>query len=243
MAVNGTALVAVLLNWAWLVYRRRKGGSASADGGPGNSRLANLLFLWAANAAGAAEFVLVNSFLGPPSASMLSDDDPVYFDDNGDYVYDDDGNPMVNLDPLVRRRTRIALVYVYILMAYVGFVVTVSMFSMSCAPLRVAEDVWLLGLAAFACYTVYLDHTYYKEGQYLLVDHVGAARSCKSRFLDYFPLDDLCRTVVATCAEHAPDTMRMGEEPPTWVGRLVTYAVIIAFKAVELWYEHRMRTL
>ena len=94
----------------------------------------------------------------------------------------------------------IALVYVTMVLVYVAFVVTLSAFSMNLAPLRVAEDMWLLGLVAFACYTVVLDHDHYKEGQYLLFDDAGTAKSCKSRFLDYFPLDDLCRSVVATCS-------------------------------------------
>ena len=72
LAVNGAALGGVLLNWAWLAYRRRYGGSSPGDG-HGNSRVAIVLFLWVANAAGAAEFVLVNSFLGAPSASMAAD--------------------------------------------------------------------------------------------------------------------------------------------------------------------------
>lgn len=137
----------------------------------------------------------------------------------------------------------ITLVYVCMVMAYVGFVVTVSMFSMSFATLRAAEDVLLLGLAAFACCTVVLDHAFYKEGQFLLADDAGAAKSCKSRFLDYFPLDELCRDVVATCAEHAPDTLRLGEEPSSYKGRLMTLAVILVFKATALYYEHRMGTV
>ena len=72
LAVNGAALGAMLLNWAWLAYRRCNGGSSPGDG-HGNSRVAILLFLWVANAAGAAEFVLVNSFLGAPTAGTVAD--------------------------------------------------------------------------------------------------------------------------------------------------------------------------
>ena len=74
----------------------------------------------------------------------------------------------------------------------------------------------------------------------MLVGDAGTAKSCKSRFLDYFPLDDLCRSVVASCSEHAQDAFRYGEETTSLLGRLLTFAVILVFKAAALWYEHRM---
>ena len=170
-------------------------------------------------------------------------------------MFDNNGNFVVNIHPFAEWMNHIAFVYTCMVLAYVGFVVTLSMFSINLAPLRVAEDVWLLGLVAFACYTVVLDHAFYKEGQYLLVTpsslttvpwitllvgDVSAAKSCKSRFLDYHPLDDLCRTVVASCSEHAPDTFSYGEQPTHLLGRLLTFSVILVFKAVASWYEHRM---
>ena len=94
----------------------------------------------------------------------------------------------------------IAFGYMCMVLPYIGFVVMLSALAMNFAPLRVAEDVWLLGLVVFACYTMFLDHTFYKEGEYLLVDGAGTAKSCKSRFLDYFPLDNLCRDMVASCS-------------------------------------------
>ena len=71
------------------------------------------------------------------------------------------------------------------------------------------------------------------------MDSAGAAKSCKSRFLDYFPLDDLCRDVVATCADHARETFRYGEDSASRLGRLLTFAVTIVFKIVSVWFEHR----
>ena len=115
-------------------------------------------------------------------------------------MFDNNGNFVVNIHPFAEWMNHIAFVYTCMVLAYVGFVVTLSMFSINLAPLRVAEDVWLLGLVVFACYTMVLDHTFYKEGEYLLVDGAGTAKSCKSRFLDYFPLDNLCRDMVASCS-------------------------------------------
>ena len=152
---------------------------------------------------------------------------PYRFDDNENLVRDESGIWYINLHPLMHRMNAIALVYMCIVLAYVSFVVTLSTFSMNLAPLRVAEDVWLLGLVAFACYTMVLDHRFYKEGEYLLVDNAGSAKSCKSRFLDYFPLDDLCRNVVAFCSEAAPENFRYGEEPASLLGRLLTLAAIL----------------
>ena len=46
-------------------------------------QLANFLFLWATNAAGAAELVLVNAFLGSPSSLAVDLDDTYAYDENG----------------------------------------------------------------------------------------------------------------------------------------------------------------
>ena len=54
--------------------------------------------------------------------------------------------------------TNAAFVYVCMVVGYAGFVVVLSAFTVNVAPLRVAEDVFLLGLVVFACYTVVLDH-------------------------------------------------------------------------------------
>ena len=60
--------------------------------------------------------------------------------------------------------TNVAFVYVCMVVGYASFVVVLSVFTVNVVPLRVAEDVYLLGLVVFACYTVVLDHQYYKEG-------------------------------------------------------------------------------
>ena len=126
---------------------------SSFSGGHKNNRLANFLFLWAANAAGAAELVLVNPFLGLPTAIAAT----VVFD------YDD-YRSFLNYEPTAQWMRTIALVYTCYMLAYVGFVMTLSAFSMNIAPLRVAEDLWLLGLTVFACYTLVLDRRFYKAG-------------------------------------------------------------------------------
>ena len=135
--------------------------------------------------------------------------------------------------------TEMAFAYVCIVLAYSGIVMVLSVFIINSAPFRLAEDVCLLGLAVFACYAIYLDNSFYKEGQFLLVDS-ALKSSCKSRFLSYFPLDELCRDVVTACSEHAPDVFQYGEEPASKLGRLLTSAVIIVFKVAAVWFEHRM---
>ena len=62
--------------------------------------------------------------------------------------------------------TNVAFVYVCMVVGYAGFVVVLSVFTVNVVPLRVAEDVYLLCLVTVACYTVVLDHHYYKEGQF-----------------------------------------------------------------------------
>ena len=74
----------------------------------------------------------------------------------------------------------------------------------------------------------------------MLVHNNGVERSCKSQFLQFYPLDHLCRDLVATCAKHASDKFTFGEEQRSWIGRVVTSAVIIVFKAAAVWYERRM---
>ena len=103
-----------------------------------------------------------------------------------------------------------------------------------------AEDVFLVSLAALTCYTLLMDYKFYKEGQFLLVDDNGHAKSCKSRFLRYFPVDDFCRDLVAACHEHASDTFRLGDERKELVGALVSSFIIIFFKQATVFYERRM---
>ena len=81
MIVNGAAVAAVLLYGMWQALAIR-GGSLPET--PFKRQLANFLYLWATNAAGAAELVLVNSFLGPPTTDERDPTNP--------YSYDEDGN-------------------------------------------------------------------------------------------------------------------------------------------------------
>ena len=67
LGINVIAVVLVLVYWFWLAVRRCRSRS---DAAPHRRPLANLLFLWVTNAAGAAELLLVNPYLGPPSAVM-----------------------------------------------------------------------------------------------------------------------------------------------------------------------------
>ena len=180
------------------------------------------MVLWATNAAGAAELVLVNPFLGPPSDHALDADDPD------------------NRDPLSLYMKTCALVYAWLVFGYTCYVLLLSPFAISFAPLRVAEDVFLVALAFFACYTLVLDDVYYKEGQYLLIYDHGDVKSCKSRFLQFFPIDEWCRDVVATCHEHADKMFRLGDEPRVLVGKITASLVILAFKLVALYYERRI---
>ena len=125
-------------------------------------------------------------------------------------------------------------------MGYTIYVVVLSAFTINFVGFRQGEDAFLLCFAAFACYTIVLDSSYYLEGEFLVVDNNGVARSCKSQFLQFYPLDHLCRDLVATCAKHASDNFMFGEEQRSWIGRVVTSAVIIVFKAAAVWYERRM---
>ena len=74
----------------------------------------------------------------------------------------------------------------------------------------------------------------------MLIDDDGHAKSCKSRFLQFFPVDDICRDTVAACHKHAGDTFRLGAERKEWVGGLVSSFIIIFFKWATLFYERRM---
>ena len=58
----------------------------------------------------------------------------------------------------------LAVRYVEIVLGYTCFVVLLSVFTINFAPLRIAEDLFLLALAGFACYTLVIDTRYYKEG-------------------------------------------------------------------------------
>ena len=67
LGINVIAVAVVLVYWFWLAVRRCRSRS---DAAPHRQRMANLQFLWVTNAAGAAELLLVNPYLGPPSAVM-----------------------------------------------------------------------------------------------------------------------------------------------------------------------------
>ena len=58
----------------------------------------------------------------------------------------------------------IAYVYACMVVAYAAYVVLLSVLTINIVPLRMTEDVFLLGLTVFACYTVVLDASYEKEG-------------------------------------------------------------------------------
>ena len=58
--------------------------------------------------------------------------------------------------------------------------------------------------------------------------------------MDYFPLDILCRDVVATCSDYAQDTFRYGEDSASRLGRLLMFSVTILFKVAAMYFEHRM---
>ena len=60
--------------------------------------------------------------------------------------------------------TTIAYIYVGLVVAYSFCVLLLSVFIINVAPLRVAEDLVLLCLIVFACYTLVLDNRFYKEG-------------------------------------------------------------------------------
>ena len=120
-------------------------------------QLANFLYLWATNATGAAELLFVNTFLGPPSSLALDPDDTYVYDENG-YLVD------YNLDPYAQYLNAWARMYAFLLFGYTSYVLLLSPFTINFAPLRVAEDGFLIGLAALTCYTLLLDYKFYKEG-------------------------------------------------------------------------------
>ena len=120
-------------------------------------QVANFLYLWATNAAGAAELLLVNTFLGPPSSLALDPNDTHVYDENG-YVVG------FNADPYAQYLSMWARVYALLLLGYTCYVLLLSPFTINFAPLRVAEDVFLVALASLTCYTLLLDYKFYKEG-------------------------------------------------------------------------------
>ena len=79
------------------------------------------------------------------------------YDENG-YVVDN------NPDPYAQYLSMWARAYVFLLLGYTCYVLLLSPFTINFAPLRVAEDVLLIGLAALTCYTLLLDYKFYKEG-------------------------------------------------------------------------------
>ena len=133
-----------------------------------------------------------------------------------------------------------ANVYMWLLLGYTCYVVLLSVAAINVVPLRVAEDVFLLALAAFAAYQLVLDRGFYQRGHFLVVDQWGDVKSCKSHFPSSMLLEGGCRDIVEACHDHTEDAFRLGEEPWSWVGGTLTQTVIIVFKTTALWYERRM---
>ena len=76
----------------------------------------------------------------------------------------------------------LASVYTWILLGYACFVVVLSAFTISIVPLRIAEDMFLLCFAAFACYLLVLDRGIYQPEQFLVALPGKAPQSCASLF-------------------------------------------------------------
>ena len=101
--------------------------------------------------------MLVNTFLGPPSSLALDPADT--------YVYDEKGYVVsYNPDPYMQHLNVWARAHALLLLGYTCYVLLLSPFTINFAPLRVAEDGFLIGLAALTCYTLLLDYKFYKEG-------------------------------------------------------------------------------
>ena len=93
--------------------------------------------------------MLIFSFVGPPTF--------VNFDSD------------CNFDDVEAELQQLAIVYTWILLGYACFVVVLSAFTIGLVPFRIAEDLFLLGFAAFACYLMVLDRRIYKPEQFLVV--------------------------------------------------------------------------
>ena len=148
--------------------------------------MAKLLFLWVNNAAGAADILLPNPYLGPPRA----------FKDKGQWEH----------------LQTIAQAYFLLLVGYTIFVWVLSVFEINIVGLQQGEDAFLLCFATLACYMIVLHSLYYQEEEFLLVDNNGVERSCKSQFLQFNPLDHLCHNLVATRASYTSNKFTFGEE-------------------------------
>ena len=71
--------------------------------------------------------------------------------------------------------------------------VVLSAFTISIAPLRIAEDMFLLCFAAFACYLLVLDSGIYKPDQFLVALPGKAPQSCASLFSRDVQVEQVCR--------------------------------------------------
>ena len=143
--------------------------------------------------------MLLFTFVGPPTAVLPTFDDPY----------------------LLHLRS-CAVVYMWLLLGYACFVVTLSVFTINSAPLRVAEDLFLLGLTAFACYLLVLDRGFYKRGQFLVLSQGKAAKSCRSLFPTSLLAEVGCQDDVVGCYKHSEGAFRLGYEPRSWVKPVVT---------------------
>ena len=93
--------------------------------------------------------MLIFTFVGPPT---LPGDKP----------------PECDVLTLEMKLRLLANVYTWILLGYACFVVVLSAFTIGLVPFRIAEDLFLLGFAAFACYLMVLDRRIYKPEQFLV---------------------------------------------------------------------------
>ena len=100
----------------------------------------------------------INTFLGANTSGILVE--------RFWYVVDDTGTGVLIYHPFAQQMTTMALVYMSMVLAYAGFVMGMLASTMNIVILHMVEDMWLLGTVTFACYTVVLDHTFYKEGQF-----------------------------------------------------------------------------
>ena len=175
LSANVAAVAAAVLLYAILTLRRERPDSRT----DARRKLTSFLFLWLTNAAGAAEFVLIFSFVGPPTF--------VNFDSD------------CNFDDVEAKLQQLAIVYTWILLGYACFVVTWSAFTISLVPLRIAEDLFLLSFAAFACYLLVLDRGIYKPEQFLVALPGKAPQSCASLFPRNKFLEGKCRDDVEQC--------------------------------------------
>ena len=72
----------------------------------------------------------------------------------------------------------LATVYMSVMFGYLSFVVILSVFTINWVPLRIAEDVFLVCFAAFACYLLILNTKMYTPEEFLVVFPENAPKSC-----------------------------------------------------------------